>query len=77
MERYKDYRKALADGYYIAMPELNQSQYHFINKANTREADLQLDPVSRRPFSTAELRWRNTSWRAQCIQPARTQPKLS
>ena len=44
MERYKDYRKALADGYYIAKPELKQPQYHFINKANTREADLQFDP---------------------------------
>ena len=38
MERYKDYRKALADGYSIAKPELKQPQYHFISKANTREA---------------------------------------
>lgn len=45
MERYKDYRKALADGYYIAMPELKQPQYHFINKANTREADIRFDPA--------------------------------
>jgi hypothetical protein len=44
MERYKDYRKALADGYSIAGPEIKQPQYHFISKANTREADLQFDP---------------------------------
>lgn len=44
MERYKDYRKALADGYSIAGPEIKQPQYHFLNKANTREADLQFDP---------------------------------
>src|SRR5271156_1399242 len=40
MERYKDYRKALLDGYVIANPKLKQPQYHFMNKANAREADL-------------------------------------
>src|SRR3982074_1006197 len=40
MERYKDYRKALSDGYVIANPKLKQPQYHFMNEANTREADL-------------------------------------
>jgi hypothetical protein len=44
IERYKDYRKALADGYVIANPKLKQPQYHFINDANTREADLHFDP---------------------------------
>jgi hypothetical protein len=44
IERYKDYRKALADGYVIANPKLKQPQYHFINDANTRRADLHFDP---------------------------------
>ena len=44
MERYKDYRKALADGYVIANPKVKQPQYHFNNEANTREADLHFDP---------------------------------
>ena len=44
IERYKDYRKALVDGYVIAKPELKQPQYHFINQANTREADIHFDP---------------------------------
>jgi hypothetical protein len=44
MERYKDYRKALLDGYVIANPKLRQPQYHFMNQANTREADLHFDP---------------------------------
>jgi hypothetical protein len=44
MERYKDYRKALLDGYVIANPQLKQPQYHFMNKTNTREADLHFDP---------------------------------
>jgi hypothetical protein len=44
IERYKDYRKALVDGYIIARPELKQPQYHFINQVNTREADIHFDP---------------------------------
>ncbi len=44
IERYKDYRKALLDGYVIANPKVKQPQYHFINDANTREADLHFDP---------------------------------
>ena len=44
IERYKDYRKALVDGYVIARPELKQPQYHFINQVNTREADIHFDP---------------------------------
>jgi len=44
IERYKDYRKALLDGYAIANPKLKQPQYHFMSQANTREADLRFDP---------------------------------
>src|SRR3984893_19067052 len=44
MERYKDYRKALADGYFIANPKLKQPQYHFMNTDNTQEADVHFDP---------------------------------
>ena len=43
IERYTDYRRALADGYVIANPKLKQPQYHFMNQANTREADLHFD----------------------------------
>jgi hypothetical protein len=45
IERYKDYRKALADGYVIANPTLKQPQYHFMNEANAREADVRFDPT--------------------------------
>jgi hypothetical protein len=44
MERYKDYRNALADGYVIANPKLEQPQYHFNNEANARSSDLHFDP---------------------------------
>lgn len=43
IEPYKDFRKALADGYVIANPKLEQPQYHFISQANTREADVHFD----------------------------------
>ncbi len=44
MERYKDYRKALADGYVVANPKVKQTQYHFINETNSREAEDHFDP---------------------------------
>ncbi len=45
MEKYKDYKKALADGYVIANPTVVQPQYHFMNNANARLADTQFDPT--------------------------------
>jgi hypothetical protein len=45
IERYKDYRKALQDGYVIANPSLEQPQYHFMNKTNAHDADLRFDPT--------------------------------
>ena len=45
IERYRDYKKALADGYAIANPNLDQPQYHFNNKANIAAAEHQFDPT--------------------------------
>jgi hypothetical protein len=45
MERYRDYHKALADGYLIANPKVKQLQYHFIKEANNQEAALHFDPT--------------------------------
>jgi hypothetical protein len=45
MEPYKDYRKALADGYRIFLPNVPQPQYHFTNYANAREAAQKFDPL--------------------------------
>jgi hypothetical protein len=44
IERYRDYRKALADGFEIANPKVDQPQFHFNNKANFAEADHHFDP---------------------------------
>jgi hypothetical protein len=49
IEKYKDYKKALADGYVIGNPKVVQPQYHFTNDANVRLADTQFDPT--RPSS--------------------------
>jgi hypothetical protein len=43
IERYKDYRKALADGYVIANPKVDQPQSHFNNAANIKEAEQHFD----------------------------------
>jgi hypothetical protein len=45
MEKYKDYRKAIADGYLQANPKVKQPQYHFNNQAHGREADGKFDPT--------------------------------
>jgi hypothetical protein len=45
IEKYKDYKKAIADGYIQANPEVVQPQYHFTNKANIRLADTRFDPT--------------------------------
>jgi hypothetical protein len=45
MEPYKDYKKALADGYRIFLPNVPQPQYHFTNYANARAAAQKFDPL--------------------------------
>jgi hypothetical protein len=44
MEPFKDYRKALADGYKIFLPNVPQSQYHFTNYKNAIKAAFHFDP---------------------------------
>jgi hypothetical protein len=45
MAPYQDYRKALADGYQIFLPEVPQSQYHFTKYEFAREAWSRFDPL--------------------------------
>jgi hypothetical protein len=45
MERYQDYRKAVADGYVILHPDVKQTQYHFSNDANAKQAEISFDPT--------------------------------
>jgi hypothetical protein len=43
-ERYRDYRKAEADGYTIFMPEQHQNVYHFIRESSVLENKERFDP---------------------------------
>lgn len=45
MEPYQDYRKALADGYHIFLPDVPQPLYHFTNTANALTARNHFDPL--------------------------------
>jgi hypothetical protein len=45
MAPYKDYRKALADGYEIFLPEIAQTQYHFTKYEYGRQARLRFDSL--------------------------------
>ncbi len=49
IEKYKDYKKAIADGYIQANPDVDQPQFHFTNDANSKYADTVFDPT--RPTS--------------------------
>jgi hypothetical protein len=43
-ERYRDYRKAEADGYTIFMPEQHQNVYHFVLETEDSGAKRRFDP---------------------------------
>lgn len=45
MEPYRDYRKALDDGYKIFLPNVPQPQYHFTKTLNALEARDHFDPL--------------------------------
>jgi hypothetical protein len=44
IEKYKDYKKAIADGYVQGNPTVDQPQFHFTNDANAKLADTEFDP---------------------------------
>jgi hypothetical protein len=44
MERYRDYRAALDDGYHIFLPNVSQPMYHFTNRRFAFEAAFHLNP---------------------------------
>jgi hypothetical protein len=45
MTPYQDYRKALADGYTIFLPNVPQAQYHFTKREYGFEAAFHFDPL--------------------------------
>jgi hypothetical protein len=45
IEKYKDYRVALADGFKIFLPDIPQEHYHFTNYVYGYEAQFHFDPA--------------------------------
>ena len=45
LEKYKDYRVAIKDGYRIFLPDIPQPQYHFTNYLRGFEAGFRFDPA--------------------------------
>jgi hypothetical protein len=60
MERYKDYRVALADGYQIFLPRVPQEEYHFNNYWNGFVEGFTFDPT--RPTSLLYKKTRDGGW---------------
>jgi hypothetical protein len=45
IEKYKDYRAAISDGYQIYLPQIPQPQYHFTNWRYAYEAEFNFNPA--------------------------------
>lgn len=61
LDKYKDYKKAIADGYLQANPTVDQPQYHFTSDANAKLADTEFDasrPTSLLYFQTPTQKFR-------------------
>jgi hypothetical protein len=72
IEKYKDYRVALADGFKIFGPNVPQPQYHFTNYAYALEASFKFDPA--RPTS---LLYKKTSDGYELVGAMYTDRKLA
>ncbi len=70
VEKYKNYRVALADGYQIFLPNLPQRQYHFTNYKNGFLEAFVFDPA--RPTS---LLYKKTADGYQLVGAMYTMPK--
>ena len=76
-ERYRDYRKAEADGYTIFMPEQRQNVYHFIRESSVLENKEHFDPGQPPACSTRKLmdRPRDTSLLVSCTWRVMVRPR--
>src|SRR5713226_8261939 len=70
IEKYKDYRAALNDGYKIFLPNLPQPEYHFTNYVNGFLEAFTFDPA--RPTS---LLYKKTSGGYELVGAMYTMPK--
>ena len=79
MEKYKDYKKAVADGFVQANPTVDQPQFHFNNEANAKLADTEFDPS--RPTSLLYFRTSTQRFRLEGVmftaRPNATEDELN
>ena len=75
IEKYKDYRVALADGLQIFLPNVPQKIYHFTNYAPTR-LKPRFNSIRRIPLRCSiRKQAMATNWWARCIPLAETRRK--
>jgi hypothetical protein len=65
IEKYKDYKKAIADGFIQANPTVDQPQFHFNNDANAKLADTRFDPT--RPTSLLYFQTPNQKFKLEGV----------
>ncbi len=70
IEKYKDYRVALADGYKIFLPNLKQPEYHFTNYKNGF-----LEAFTFEPSRPTSLLYKKTSAGYELVGAMYTMPK--
>jgi hypothetical protein len=70
IEKYKDYRVALADGYKIFLPNLKQPEYHFTNYRNGF-----LEAFTFEPSRPTSLLYKRTSTGYELVGAMYTMPK--
>ena len=79
IEKYRDYKKAIADGYVQGNPTVDQPQFHFTNDANAKLADTQFDPS--RPTSLLYFQTPTQKFRIEGVmytaRPSATEDELN
>ena len=55
LEKYRDYKVALAEGFRIFLPNVPQKMYHFTNYENAIGEAFRFDPPSQRLFSMKSM----------------------
>jgi hypothetical protein len=79
IERYRDYHKALADGFVIANPNVNEPQFHFTKAANVLEAEHHFDPT--KPSSLLYFQTPNQRYKLEgvmfTVPPTATEDELN
>ena len=76
IEKYKDYKVALAEGFVIFLPDVPQSRYHFTSyDMAVKRRRLSIRRIQLRYFT--QNRTMDTCWRGRCIRLRGATPKTT